>query len=658
LGKVGFAFCVHNHQPLGNFDWVIEDSYRLAYLPFLETLEKSPHFRAAVHNTGFLLDWLTEHHPDYLHRLRTLAERDQVEILTGAYYEPILIAIPDRDRQAQIARLTEQCRQRLVRREDRPLGMWLAERVWEPSLPGSLAAAGVGYTLLDETHFLKTPGFRSGEGGYYLTEDQGASVAVVPIDDFLRHSIPFDPPEKVSEFLLDRAGETDDVLYTFADDGEKLGSWPGTHEWVYEKGWMSHLVELLADNADAIEMVLPGEYLASHPPRGLVYLPPCSYNEMNKWSGGNWRNFLVRYPESNWLHKRVMAVSATLARRRNGDPALDRIHRAETNDAYWHGVFGGIYLPHLRREIYRNLLAAELGARRPNVRSSRRDVDNDGRQEIGLFSDSLAAYFRPGVGGAAVEVACPGAGVNIADCMTRRREPYHEKIETKIGKKLPTDWYSRGCFIDHFLRRDADLVGFARCEYPEQGDFVHGSYDARLAGGRLRMTRDGGVWVDAEFVPVRVTKSIRVDGGRLDCGYEIASMSDGPVGLCFGSEFCLGAGSRDHEAVRLIVSGDALPAGEPGERGPIDAVSLHDGLAGWQAEIRFDRADRLWWFPLETYSQSESGFDALYQATIVMPTWDLVLAPGETWRCAIALLVAADQQPVAGGGRAVRRESG
>jgi hypothetical protein len=641
VGKVRFAFGVHNHQPLGNFDWVIEDSYRLAYLPFLETLERHPHFRAAVHNTGFLLDWLDEHHPEYVERLRALVERDQVEILTGAYYEPILIAILEADRVAQTMRLTEACERRFGRRADRVMGMWLAERVWEPALPPSLARAGVGYTLLDETHFSKTPGFRAGEGGYYLTEDQGESVAVVPIDDFLRHAIPFDPPEKVIEFLLDRAGESDDVLYTFADDGEKLGSWPGTHEWVYEKGWMDELLEMVADNADAIEMVLPGEYLGSHEPRRLVYLPPCSYNEMNKWSGGNWRNFLVRYPEANWLHKRVMAVSARLSAKRDGAEPVDRIHRAETNDAYWHGVFGGIYLPHLRREIYRNLAAAESAVRKASVRQVRRDVDGDGREEIGLFSDSLTAYLRPAVGGAAVEIGCAAAGANVADCITRRREAYYDKIEKKTGDPLPTDWYNRGWFIDHFLRRDADLAGFARCEYPEQGDFVLGAYEAKAARGRVEMVRDGGVWVDAEFVPVRVTKTVSVDGGRIGCAYRIANLSDVSAPLRFGSELCLGASSGDHEAVRLVLGGRAVAAGTTGEQESLGQVALQDGLAGWRTQVEFDGADRVWWFPLETYSQSESGFDALYQATIIMPTWDFVLGPAKTWSGAIAIAVTA-----------------
>ena len=49
--------------------------------------------------------------------------------------------------------------------------------------------------------------------------------------------------------------------------------------------------------------------------------------------------------------------------------------RAQCNDAYWHGVFGGIYAPHLRTELWRELIVAEtlldeIGPRRADrVRS-------------------------------------------------------------------------------------------------------------------------------------------------------------------------------------------------------------------------------------------------------------------------------------------------
>src|SRR2546429_9697589 len=80
--------------------------------------------------------------------------------------------------------------------------------------------------------------------------------------------------------------------------------------------------------------------------------------------GGHWRNFLVKYPEANRMHKKMLALS-TLCRDRGDPPGARRaIGRAQCNDAYWHGGFGGLYLPHLRAAIWRNLALPEAEPRR------------------------------------------------------------------------------------------------------------------------------------------------------------------------------------------------------------------------------------------------------------------------------------------------------
>src|SRR3989454_8388643 len=105
--SIHLGLLFHNHQPVGNFPWVFQQVYQEAYLPMLEALERHPKIRLSLHYTGSLLDWLEEVHPEFLERIAALAKRDQVEIVSGGYYEPILPSIPDDDKVAQIRRLTE-----------------------------------------------------------------------------------------------------------------------------------------------------------------------------------------------------------------------------------------------------------------------------------------------------------------------------------------------------------------------------------------------------------------------------------------------------------------------------------------------------------------------------------------------------------------------
>src|SRR5579884_3361699 len=130
------SLLIHAHQPLGNFESVQEDVYRLAYLPFIEELARHPAIRIALHYSGILLAWLEKKHPEYLEQLKELAGQGQVEILGGGYYEPVLSAIPDRDRLAQIERLSDFLEKRFG---SRPRGAWLTERVWDPTVPMTLA---------------------------------------------------------------------------------------------------------------------------------------------------------------------------------------------------------------------------------------------------------------------------------------------------------------------------------------------------------------------------------------------------------------------------------------------------------------------------------------------------------------------------------------
>ena len=160
----------------------------------------------------------------------------------------------------------------------------------------------------------------------------------------LRYTIPFQPPEKTIEYLRSIAEDGEERLVVFADDGEKFGIWPGTYEHCYENGWLESFFQELEANADWINLIHMTETLEQTPPLGRIYLPTASYREMMEWAmparaiheydkfenilkeqnlheaykvfvrGGFWRNFMVKYPESNNMHKKMIHVSQRLAK--------------------------------------------------------------------------------------------------------------------------------------------------------------------------------------------------------------------------------------------------------------------------------------------------------------------------------------------------------
>ena len=177
LPKVSLALLIHSHQPVGNFDHVIEEGYQKSYKPFLQMLDRHRSIRMSLHFSGPLLEWLEHHHPEYFALLKKLTARGQVEMVGGGFYEPILPAIPDADKQAQLARLSKYLLQHFG---TEPRGAWVAERVWEPSLARPLAEAGISYVVLDDTHFIAAGLDPTELHTSYITEEVGAPLRLIP----------------------------------------------------------------------------------------------------------------------------------------------------------------------------------------------------------------------------------------------------------------------------------------------------------------------------------------------------------------------------------------------------------------------------------------------------------------------------------------------
>ncbi|MFM8802753.1 MAG: alpha-amylase/4-alpha-glucanotransferase domain-containing protein, partial [Planctomycetia bacterium] len=467
---VRLVFVLHDHQPVGNFDGVIEHAYRDSYLPFLELLERHPGIRLALHTSGPLAEWFDRHHPDYLDRLSRLVAERQIEIVGGAFYEPVLAMLPARDRIGQIRMSTEWLEQRL---KTKVTGMWVAERVWDPGMTRDIAAAGIEWTILDDSHF-KAAGLADDElDRHWLTEGDGATLAVFPVSEHLRYVIPFAAPEATIDHLRFLAARRHGALAVFGDDGEKFGVWPDTRKTCFEDGWLERFFGLLEANADWIQMSLPSEVVGEVPPAGTVWLPECSYREMMEWvlppdaqlacidarrtsasdprlapvarclRGGSWRNCRRRYPEALEMYARMMAVSRRVERLATtadlADPtavteATQALYRGQCNCAYWHGAFGGIYLPHLRNAVYRELIAADVAADRAEGRSSpwvegtTGDFDFDGRTEIRLASDGLEAWIAPARGGMLYELDLRDQRHNLLATLDRRPEADHAQV--------------------------------------------------------------------------------------------------------------------------------------------------------------------------------------------------------------------------------------
>ena len=299
---------------------------------------------------------------------------------------------------------------------DRPRGAWLAERVWEPDLPTSLVASGYEWTILDDAHFRAAAIPEADLWGPYTTEDQGQLLRVFGTEQGLRYRIPFREVDEVIGYLREHATDAGDRVGMMGDDGEKFGGWPTTWEHCWGEGrWVERFFEAIEANADWLTTTTPSAWLADHPPIGRVYIPTGSYAEMGEWAlpadeslvfskllheaqerrrpearwlrGAFWRNFQVKYREINDLHKQMLRTSEAVAAMPDGPDralAIDHLYQGQSNDCYWHGLFGGIYISHMRLATYEHLIAAEdlaeFGDGHPGRRRASRPRHGRGRR--------------------------------------------------------------------------------------------------------------------------------------------------------------------------------------------------------------------------------------------------------------------------------------
>ena len=701
--KFHLSFLIHAHQPAGNFEDVFERCYQHAYLPFVQHLEKHTLIRAALHFSGPLLTWIQQHHPEYFELLRSLVKRKQVEMVGGGFYEPILAVIPAEDQREQIERLAAYLEEHFG---ERPSGAWLAERVWEPQLPSVLAAAQVNYTLVDDFHFLAA-GFEPSElFGAYLAEDRGKAVRVFAGQKALRYLVPFGKVEEVIQYLREAAMTHPGGVAVFGDDMEKFGVWPGTFEHCYDNHWLEDFLTALENNSDWLTVTPPGEYADSHAPLGRADLPTASYPEMTEWAlptsvrqrfhavqqefsgrpevaaflrGGSWRGFFRKYAEANLLHKKMLRAGTRLAavplRRTETKPAReiaiarDQLLRAQCNDAYWHGVFGGLYAPHLRTELWRNLIRAELAADKliPGGQIGRvemLDYDTDGKNELLFTGPEYQALLKPSDGGTVAALDFRPTAATLINSMQRRPEAYHARLreaprsttgavtsiheqtrvkEPNLERYLKYDRWARHAFRILVFSPKRTQADYESLQLQEDASFAGGEFSVRSSGPHqaelYRQTVIGGNHGTGEAVSVDITKRFSFgpapNGCEMSCevGLKLKQSVDRAVIVGIETVINLLAPTESDRFIETV-------AGPQGLRfsGELPAPILHmqDGWQKLRITLHAPGAENFWIAPIETVSESEEGFERVYQGSQILARWRLstqkVLSARVVWR--------------------------
>ncbi|MBU1061545.1 MAG: DUF1926 domain-containing protein [Candidatus Omnitrophica bacterium] len=657
MQRINLAIALHFHQPTGNFGHIFERAYKFCYRPFLERLLSYPDIKMMFHISGCLFDFLEEKHPDTMSLIDSMVKRNQIEIMGGGYYEPILTAIPSKDVMGQIEMMSDYVEKRF---KIAARGMWIAERVWDPGLAEVLYKSGMRYLVLDDEHLLRSGVKEKDIHGYFLTGKDKKKIAVFPSNKTLRYLIPFRPVQELVDYLKGISVDTEDVLLTYGDDGEKFGEWPGTYTHVYGNRWLDNFFAMLLENREWIELVHFSEYMKRYSPQADLRINQGSYKEMMEWSGNSWSNFLSKYPESNQMHKKMLYVSSKLEseKRKKGvnikaiEKAQKYLYKGQCNCAYWHGVFGGLYLYHLRKGIYDHLIEADKIIDNILHKSDKRwieirkfDFDLDGKEEVVIENRDFFIYVDPQRGGVIKELDYRPLSFNLVNTLSRRREPYHKKIlksavmqegdsglvtihddfrkfDPSFKGKFIYDKFDR-CFLRTFFLQDvSNIDDLINSSYKEIGKFSNLNYrvDIENRGVTLR-----GLSTIKQST-VRLSKGIRIESrNEIDFTFNIRREKAFRHNLLFGLEFNIVMPELNSE--RYFYRADTQKQGDLNSRGYVSRASsfgISDARNEFGISFCFsEKPGHIFYFPVETVSQSERSYDLNYQCSCIFGLWEI-----------------------------------
>ncbi|MBB03022.1 MAG: alpha-amylase, partial [Planctomyces sp.] len=396
--------------------------------------------------------------------------------------------------------------------------------------------------------------------------------------------------------------------------------------------------------------------------------------------GGFWRNFLVKYPESHEMYCRMREISDRLQELRK-DPELaatamfrsaeDHLYRGQCNCPYWHGAFGGLYLPHLRNAIYYHLITADSLIEQLQGKAGRwvevasRDFNLDARQEVRLASDQMVGYVSPANGGHLYELDVRGARTNLLATLNRRPEPYHETIlahatgggdganetasvsgdlkfkQEDLHLKLGYDNYPRKSLVDHVLPAGMSLEAFQQNDgFLEEAETAVFQTTLKREDGRVSAVLERRCqWGDQSPV---LTKTLTLDSSSpsmLHVDYELTELQPGtPVHFAIEFNFSSMASQADD---RYYYNQDGVSLGRLGSQQELheqNRFGLVDEWLGLDASLEISRPTNIWAYPVETVSQSEGGFELVHQSCAVILRWEFTPEQSE-WKTSIGLLL-------------------
>ena len=517
--------------------------YQSVYKPLAKFLYSHPDFKFSFSFTGPQLIFYKKKHTEFITILKELVERNQVELLGGGFYSPVLPLLFQVDRNTQIDMLSTEIRQTIGKR---PRGISLFADIWDSSMVNNLQTCGIEYALLDSSsipdnkrRFL-----------YYIMTELGKSVDLVPYYNELA------PLADTTCDIFDKnickaveKTERQDDYFQFSPD--KIIVFSLTLENIknlIESKWFEKLDTYLKENPDSrLKSSTIDEYRKSQPMKIPVYIPSTMNKTLNNWCGYSIRNksragvqntvfdFMEFYEQSQRLYNRLTFMTILINQYKNDKmrkkAAREKLLEAQNGTALLTTLHGPYCNAKYRQEAYRALINAENFIREDNkfIESiSRFDYTNDGINEYVCRMKSYFSYISL-LGGSIQELDIMKNCGNYADNLNRVFE--YDGVE---------DGYKRGLLVDHLFDKE-QFTRYINGEAAGDGVFSRIIYkEVKFSASKKELS----LLAEAEYKPTHQKVSLRkkyiFNSNGMTVQYILKNESSRPMNLKLAveSNFC------------------------------------------------------------------------------------------------------------------------
>jgi len=322
-----------------------------------------------------------------------------------------------------------------------------------------------------------------------------------------------------------------------------------------------------------------------------------------------------------------------------------------------------LYSPHLRTALWRSLVEAETLAdgfshrSRQYEDSTAIDFNGDGHQEIYFTSDRYAALLSPADGATICAIDCRQSNAALINSLARRRESYHANIknlhanqsqstasiheqtrtkEEGLERWLQYDRWPRNCFRLLLFGRNKTYEDAGNVKLDEDAALAAGPYGTlQLAPAKVTLVSEKSVDWPAE----KTFSFSRTDQGfDITCDITLRRSAPGTASVYLGIESILNFLAPSAPDRYFETAGARYPL-RWGAHIPASDLRVVDEWQRVAVTLVAPDARDFWITPIETVSESEEGFERIYQGSQIIAIWPVDLAQGSEWKCQLKLRV-------------------